>query len=150
MEALQKLDAILNNEPEQDPTTTATGPMQRRITFDKAANKPAETEPSKLTITPRVIEQPQMTRTKPIHKATIDKSIPKTPTPRVPSTKSTKEITPARIKMREQIRKHIKAKRMTRILQRKTYLRQTTRTHEQAQLIHDKETNTYLNYRQLL
>ena len=52
--------------------------------------------------------------------------------------------------MREQIQKHIEAKGTARIPQRNTYLRRTTRTHEQAQLIHDKETNTYLNYRQLL
>ena len=103
MEALQKLDAILNNKPDQVPTTTATRPTQRRITFDEAANAPAETEPNEPTITLRVIEQPQRTRTKPIHKATINKSIPKMPTPRVPIKKSTKEITPARIEMREQI-----------------------------------------------
>ncbi len=110
MKALQKLDAILNNEPEQVPTTMATGPTQQRITFNKAANAPAETEPTKPTITPRVIKQPQQTRTEPIHKATINKSIPKTPTPRVLSKKSTKENTPARIQMREQIRKQSKQK----------------------------------------
>ncbi len=30
------------------------------------------------------------------------------------------------------------------------YLRQTARTQERAQLIHDNKTNTYLNYQQLL
>ncbi len=39
---------------------------------------------------------------------------------------------------------------MTRIPQRSTYLRQTTRDIEPAQLIYDEETNTYLNYRQLM
>jgi hypothetical protein len=39
---------------------------------------------------------------------------------------------------------------MARIPQRNTYLCQATRSNEQAQLIHNKETNTYLNYRQLL
>ena len=39
---------------------------------------------------------------------------------------------------------------MARIPQRNTHLRRTTQTSERAQLIHNKETNTYLNYRQLL
>jgi hypothetical protein len=39
---------------------------------------------------------------------------------------------------------------MAHIPQRNTHLRWTTRTSERAQLIHDEETNTYLNYRQLL
>jgi len=39
---------------------------------------------------------------------------------------------------------------MARIPHRSTHLRRTTRTSERAQLIHDKETDTYLNYRQLL
>ncbi len=52
--------------------------------------------------------------------------------------------------MRERIRKQLEAKTMARIPQQNTYLRQTTRSNEQAQLIHDKGTNRYLNYRQLL
>jgi hypothetical protein len=47
----------------------------------------------------------------------IDKIIPKTPTPRVPNRKGTKDITPARIEMKERIRKHIEAKTMARIPQ---------------------------------
>jgi hypothetical protein len=38
---------------------------------------------------------------------------------------------------------------MARIPQRSTYSRRTTRSTKQVQLIHGKETNTYLNYRQL-
>ncbi len=57
-----------------------------------------------------MIKQPQRTRTEPIRTATIDKLIPKTPTPRVPKRKGIKDITPARIEMRERIQKHIKAK----------------------------------------
>jgi hypothetical protein len=64
--------------------------------------------------------------------------------------KKPKESNPARTKTRERIRKHIKAKTIAQIPQQSTYLRQTTQTIKQAQLIHDKETNTYLNYRQLL
>ena len=47
MEALQKLDAILNNKPDQVPTTTATRPTQRRITFDEAANQTMRRKRSK-------------------------------------------------------------------------------------------------------
>jgi hypothetical protein len=39
---------------------------------------------------------------------------------------------------------------MARIPQQNTQLRQTTQTSERTQLIYDKETNTYLNYRQLM
>ena len=52
--------------------------------------------------------------------------------------------------MRERIQKHIKAKTTAQIPKRSTHLRQTTRTQERAQIIHDNETNTYLNYQQLL
>jgi hypothetical protein len=76
-----------------------------------------------------------------------------TPSPRVnePTQKSTvKEITPARMEMRERIIKHIEAKMMARIPQRSTYSRRTMRSTNRARLIHDKGTNTYLNYQQLL
>jgi hypothetical protein len=39
---------------------------------------------------------------------------------------------------------------MARIPHRSTHTRRTTRNSERAQLIHDTETDTYLNYRQLL
>ncbi len=39
---------------------------------------------------------------------------------------------------------------MARIPKQSTHLRQNARTQERVQLIHDKESNTYLNYRQLL
>jgi hypothetical protein len=48
------------------------------------------------------------------------------------------------------IRKHLRAKTIARITQRNTYLCQTTRNSKIAQLIHDTEMNTYLNYHQLL
>jgi hypothetical protein len=57
---------------------------------------------------------------------------------------------PTRIEMRNRIREHLKAMTMARIPQCNMYLRQKVQSIEQVQLIHDKETNTYLNYRQLL
>jgi hypothetical protein len=72
------------------------------------------------------------------------------PTPRVPSKTSTKEITPTRIETRARIRKYLESKTMAQIPHRSTHLRRTTRNIKRAQLIHDKETDTYLNYQQLL
>ncbi len=112
--------------------------------------QPVEKEPQEETPTPRVTAQPQRTRVEPIHAATIDKPIPRASLPRVPTSKSTKGMTPKRIEMRERIRKHIESKTMARIPQQRTHLQQQIRTQERAQTIHDKETNTYLKYRQLL
>jgi hypothetical protein len=96
-----------------------------------------------------VSEQIRRTKTvAPIHTVTVDKPIMNKPTPRVQIVP--KDTNPTRIKMKERIRKHLEAKTMARIPQRSTYLRRTTRSTKQAQLIHDKEMNTYLNYCQLL
>ena len=150
IDALKRLDAILTNEPETTTETPMPRPSERRVTFAETANAPTEAEPREETPAPRVTTQPQRNRTEPIHAATIEKQIPRASLPRVPGRKSTKEITPARIEMRERIRKHIEPKTMARIPQRRTYLQQQVRMQERAQTIHDKETNTYLRYQQLL
>ena len=142
IEALKRLDAILTNEPETIPEITMPLPTEQRVTFAETVNAPMDTETREDTPAPRATVQPQRTRIEPIHAAIIDKQILKASLPRVPSRKGTKEITPARIEMRERIRKHIETKTMARIPQRRTYLRQHVRTEERAQLIHDKETNT--------
>ena len=59
IDALKKLDAILNNKPEPVPTTIITRPMQRRVPFDEAAKAPTETEPREARVTTRVNKQPQ-------------------------------------------------------------------------------------------
>ena len=116
IKALKRLDIILNNKPE--PTlATVDARTHQRVTFDEAANAPAETEPREATPTPRVAEQPQGTRTEPIHPATIEKTIPKAPTPRVCNK------APKRMEMRERIQKHIKATMMARIPRQSMYLR---------------------------
>jgi hypothetical protein len=93
LEALKRLDAILNNVPEPvqtqedtrstqrivtlDETTNApvevvsTRSTQRRVTFDDTKNAPAEVEEREAIPTPRVIERPQRQRTRPIHTAII-------------------------------------------------------------------------------
>jgi hypothetical protein len=139
IEALKRLDTILNNKPEMIPTPMDTSPIQRRVTFDEAAKAPIETESRETTVTPRANKQPQRMRTEPVHAAAIEKTIPKVPTPRVLSKTSTKEITPARIETRERIRKYLESKTMARIPHRSTHLRRTTRNSERAQLIHDKD-----------
>ncbi len=66
------------------------------------------------------------------------------------NTQITKETMTPRSEMRERLRKHLERKTMARIPQQNTHHRRTLRSAEQAQLIHDKDTNTYLKYRQLL
>ena len=108
IDALKKLDAILNNESEPVPTATITRPTQWRVTFDEAAKALMEMEPREATGTPRVNKQPQQMQTKPIHTSTIEKTIPKAPTLRVLNKQVARKITPARMDTRERIRKYIK------------------------------------------
>ncbi len=149
----QKLEDILNNTPETAPIPIESPPLDtRRVTFKQTA-KPSqgETEPEDAAPSARVNEPIQQTRTAtPIHTATIDKPIANTLTPRVQKIPASKNNNPARMEMRDRIRKHLQAKTMARITQRNTYLCWTTQNSKRAQLIHDMETNTYLNYRQLL
>jgi hypothetical protein len=150
IDALKKLKNILNNVPETAPIPREQ-PIspQRQVTFDQTAKPSQEMQLRESVSSPRVSKPIQRMRTAtPIHTVTVDKPIVNRPTPRVQ--KVPKDTSPARIKMRERIRKHLEAKTMARIPQQRTYLCQTTRSTKQAQLIHDKETNTYLNYHQLL
>ncbi len=52
--------------------------------------------------------------------------------------------------MRNSIKEHLKTKTIARIPLGNMNLCQNVQNIEQAKLIHNKETNTYLNYRQLL
>jgi hypothetical protein len=153
IEALKKLDAILNNTPETTPVQIESPtPETRRVTFNRAVKPPqGETDPEEAATSPRMHKPIRPTRTTaPIHAATINKPIANMPTSRVQKLPTPKGDIPARMDMRDRIRKYLQAKTMARIPQRNTYLRQTTRSTKRTQLIHDKETNTYLNYRQLL
>jgi hypothetical protein len=94
------------------------------VTFKQTA-KPSqgETEPEDAAPSARVNEPIQQTRTAtPIHTATIDKPIANTLTPRVQKIPASKNNNPARMEMRDRIRKHLQAKTMARITQRNTYL----------------------------
>jgi hypothetical protein len=145
--ALNKLDAILNNELEIMPTETekedgAPAPRvnEQRVTFDKTVKAPTEKATGDTAPTPRVNEQPQWMRIEPIHAVMINKPIPKMPTPKMQNTLPTKKTMPKPSTTRELIRKHIERKTMARISSCSTHLRQMTRSIRQAQLIHDKET----------
>jgi hypothetical protein len=83
---------------------------------------------------------------KPMHKVRIDKAIPNAQTPWVEKPKTNVKSNDNR----EQIRNYLTTKSMARIPQHNMHLRRSTRTTELAQLIYDEETNTYLNYRQLM
>ncbi len=123
MEALQKLDKLLNKTPEAT-TPRVTNPV------DKPTPRVASQSNAP---TPRVASQSNA------------------PTPRVEATApfaKTKEIPPEQAKMRQLIRAAINNR--ARIPQRhQMNLRQSQRI-EWAQLIHDKETGEFLNYRKLL
>jgi hypothetical protein len=143
IEALTKLNDILNNAPEPDPEPNEpiVPREQRRVTFDKTAKSP---QIEKSIPTPTVMRPTERTQPEPMHKVTIDKIIPNAQTPRVEKTKSNPSTN------RERIRNYIAAKTMARIPTRNSYLRRSTRTTERAQTIYDEETNTYLKYRQLM
>ena len=76
----------------------------------------------------------------------IDKAIPNMRTPRVAKLKTNSESNDNR----EQINGYMATKTMVRIPQRNTHLQKTTQISKRTQLIHDEETNIYLNYRQLV
>ena len=148
IEALTKLNDILSNTPEPDPTPDEPiVPMEsRRVTFDETTKPPQIDKPIHKTPSPRVMGLNKRTRPEPMHKVMIDKTIQNAPTPRVEKAKST----PKSNGNRERIRSFIAQKTMARIPLRKSYLRSSTRRTERAQTIYYEETNTYLKYRQLI
>ena len=98
IEALKKLDDILNNSPTMDSTS-----KNKQVTFAQNTKPPTET----------ILSQ-------------------------------TKK------KLGNKLREQLKTKTMERMPKNNIQLRRSTRNFQRAQLIHDKETNTYLNYRQLI
>jgi hypothetical protein len=101
IEALSKLDNILNNTPEPDPMPElrAIPAEPRRVTFDETTkplqNKEPTTEPR-----PRVKEPTERTRPEPKHKVMIDKAIPNMRTPRVGKLKPNSESNDNRDRIR--------------------------------------------------
>ena len=146
IEALTKLDNMLNNTPEPDPLPElqAIPAEPRRDTFDETTKPPQNEEPT-TEPRPRVKEPTERRQPEP-HKVMIDKAIPNMLTPRVAKLKTSSESNDNR----EQIRRYMATKTMLRIPQQNTHLQKTTQISKQTQLIHDEETNTYLNYRQLM
>ncbi len=124
------------------------------VTFDQATRPPKETAPNTKETT--TFQQTQMTT--PISAATIDKPIMNAPTPRVQTKLSTttnamptpKMTNPVRNEMRDKLRNHLRSKTMARIAQRNMYSHQHMSNGQSVQLVHDPETNQYLNYPQLM
>ena len=112
IEALKRLDSILNNKPDEPITQIETNQIQRRVTFDETVNAPTEMEQRDTTATPTGSEPTQRRHTEPIYAATIEKTIPKIPTPRVQNKTNSKDTTPVRIETRERIRKYLESKTM--------------------------------------
>jgi hypothetical protein len=133
-------------------------PEPRCVTFDEAAKPPQESESNETAPSPGVNNSTQCTKATPITTATIDKPIMNIPTPRVHKTRSTTtnsmptsdKSSPTRIETKNMIKEHLKAKTTARIPQQNMNLHRNVRSMKRAQFIHDKETNTYLTYRQLL
>ena len=104
IEALTKLNVILNNAPETDPEpnepTLPTEP--RQVYFDKTAKSLQIKEPIPTATVMRPLE---CTQPEPMHKVTINKIIPNSQTPRVEKIKSNPNN-------REQIRNCIASKTM--------------------------------------
>ena len=148
IEALTKLNDILSNTPEPDPTPDEPiVPMEsRRVTFDETTKPPQIDKPINKTPSPRVMGPNKRTQPEPMHKVMIDKTIQNASTPRVEKSKSN----PKSNNNRERIKNYIASKTMARIPTNNSYLRRSTRTTERAQTIYDEETNTYLKYRQLM
>jgi hypothetical protein len=126
IEALQKLKELLTKSPIQEEEPTPPEP-EPRATFEPTAKPPAP--PPRVEITeperPRIqMNKKQMS----VNNTTIEKQIQKA------SNKCTLRVPLARVLARNQ-RMTINSQRILR---------------ERAQLIHDKETGKYLNYRQLL
>ena len=135
---MTKLNNILSNAPEPDPTpddpipelqTILTEP--RQVTFDETTKPPQTEVPNTEIPLPRVMEPTERKQPEPMHKVRIDKAIPNAQTPRVEKPKSNLKSNDNR----EQIRNYLATKSRARIPQRNMHLRQSTQTTEQAQLI---------------
>ncbi len=124
-EALQKLDELLNQAPQ------AQTPPSRQVPREEATT-PRVTNPVDKP-TPKVINPVNM------------------PTPRADATiphKNAKEMSQERAKMHHLI--HAATNSRARIPQRHQMNLCQSKCNKQAQLIHDKETGEFLNYRKLL
>jgi hypothetical protein len=154
LDALRKLDDILNNIP-------TTSNNSKRVTFANTTNLPLATGINATIPTPRVVQEiqpPRITKAIPLSHTVGTSSTPRvgndTRTPRVRLMRPSKvrATIDKPILTRAQLQKI--AKDSLGRLRLRTYLRATRNTRaripERIQLIHDADTNEYLNYRQLM
>jgi len=158
IEALTKLNDILNNVPEPEPTQEINVPEPEptqeimtpveppRVILDETT-KPSQIEATTIdTPLSRVRELMERSRLEPMHKVRIEKIIPNKPNPRVKKLQSNEKDDDNR----ERIKQYLTTRSMARIPQRNAHLRRSIRRVERAQLIYDEESNSFLKYRQLL
>ena len=125
LEALQKFDELLNQAPQAQTLPPRQVPREEATT-PRVAN-PVDKS------TPRVINPVNMPTSR------VDATIPH---------KKAKEMSQERTKMRHLIRAATNSR--AGIPQRHQMSLRQSNCNEQAQLIHDKETGEFLNYRKLL
>ena len=177
LDALQRINELLNNIP----TKTITTNSSKRVTFEDMTNPPQETQPTAPRVdngmpTPRVVKElptPRVVEAMPTPSAVDTIPTPRvvneTRTPRVsiltrPSkvratidkpiltraqTQKNVEDSLGRIRLKEYLRS-ARSKR-ARITQRHHHIHMPRRNStERIQLIYDADTEDYLNYRQLM
>ncbi len=148
IEALQKIDELLNKIPSPTIPDEATPPTtEKRVTFDQTFKPPKKMQPtprvSNNKPTPRVFT-PLAT----ITNATIDKPIQtNTPNPKA-NIETWKEPSFEQTKLHQKIR-DVRNHRARITQQTHMQLRQQKQC-KQIQLIRDNDTGEYLNYRQLI
>jgi hypothetical protein len=148
IEALQKIEELLNKIPSPTIPDEATPPMtEKRVTFDQTSKPPKETKP-----TPRVLNNKPTPRvTTPlatITNATIDKPIQtNTPNPKA-NIETRKEPSFEQTKLHKKIR-YVRNQRARITKQTHIQLKQQEQ-HERIQLVCNDDTGEYLNYRQLI
>jgi hypothetical protein len=157
IEALKKIDELLNNIPKQ------LSPVERqerrtRVTFDAATAPPKDnvTPISHQGTIPRQNSRPSVTKAiidKPIHtnssglKMHDDVTVSNTPIPRVRNKVGKAPLTMQQQKLRYTLRD--KANCRARIPNRTHMQLRMPNQRERAQLVRDEESGEYLNYRQL-
>jgi len=159
LDALQRINDLLNNIP---TTATTTTNSIRRVTFDELAKPPQKTQPAAPRVdnvvptprvvetlpTPRVVNETQTPRVGIMRPSTVRAMIDKPILTKGRTQKTVVADSPERMRLKE----YLRSKRNTRVRITQRYnmnLRRRNPT-ETIQNIYDSDTGESLNYRQLM